>query len=465
MTRKIGWVILIVAACVFCVLFFLRRHEKEKYNVVLIVVDAVRADHLGCYGYQRDTSPRIDHLAREGVLFTQAIAQGPATRYSIASLFTSTYPSVHKVCKFSDVLPDEFTTLAEVLKNQGYATAAFVPRSYLKRMYNMDQGFDLYDDDASKKKAEADVDSEIALWLKNVSGRPFFAYLHYMGGHAPYEPPAPYDTMFWEDPVSADMKEFVKKFCFLLYRNPFETSLRPDPEIVRYMISQYDGEIRRTDERIKRLLQYLDDLGLSERTLVVVMADHGEGFSDHGRFFHGLDLYDELIRVPLIMRLPKVIPEGKKVSSCVRLIDIFPTISGLLGIPDPPQTQGVSLWPVIQGQSNADRDCFSETVWPAGGRASLRAIRTKDYKLIEMVYPDHDNPAYELYDLNNDPKELVNLIGSRPDAENMLRKKLTSFDERNNKLNGAIGRDRFKKETADIRKKAMDYLHSLDYAQ
>lgn len=459
MLRKPGYIILLIAlASISCA-------PKEKYNVVLIVMDAVRADHLGCYGYQRDTSPAIDQLARQGVLFTQAFAQGPATRYSIASLFTSTYPSVHKICEFAAVLPDEFTTLAEVLKSRGYATAAFVPLTYLKRTFNMDQGFELYDDDSFLEEGELALDEQIFSWLKNASDRPFFAYLHYMGGHAPYSPPAPYDTMFWEGPVPEPMKEFVKEFFLARHKNPFAAGLRPDLEAARYMISQYDGEIRYTDERIKGFLQHLEDLKLSERTLVIVMADHGEGFSDHGKFFHETGLYDELIHVPLIMRLPKAIPPGRKIFSSVRIIDIMPTILDLLHIRNPPQAQGASLWPVIQGKSNADRDCYSEALQPGGARAYFKAVRTKAYKLIEMTYPERDSPGYELYDLKSDPKEQVNLIGLRPQIEDMLKKKLVFFDECNEKLNDTIGRDQFKEETAVVGEKGSEYLQSLGYAQ
>ncbi len=359
--------------------------KQGKANIILAVIDALRPDHLGCYGYSRETSLNIDRIAREGVIFTNAISQASWSWPSIASLFTSLYPSQHQVTDiFGYPLKKSLTTLAEILKGEGYITGAISNNAGISKLYQFDQGFDYFNEkcmDACLWKSAECMTSQILPWLEKNYHSPFLLYLHYMDPHAPYNPPSPFKGMLNKSGES---------------------------DIDR-LISYYDGEIRYVDYHLGKLLSKLKELGIDDNTLLIIMADHGEEFLEHGSLAHGPTLgdptlYEEVIRVPLIFRYPDLFPRGKIVKGVVRSIDIAPIILDVAGIPKFKDMEGVSLLPLLSGRvQDLKLTAFSETGELMG--RGKKSLRSSTWKLIS----DYSSSEIELYDLQNDPDEIHNL--------------------------------------------------------
>ena len=318
------------------------RAPEGTPNVILISIDSLRADHLGCYGYPRDTSPHIDRLAREGALFEYAIASTSWTLPSHMSMFTSLYDSLHGVEDSRKRLVIDHPLLAEVMKEAGYRTAGFYSGPLLHPGYGFVHGFEEYVNCTSypwageqeikefvaqrrktRSLAKADITNpriyeKVTGWMEEKMKEPFFLFIHYWDVHYDYIPPDPYDKMF--DPGyegELDVRELEGN------ESIHADMARGDLE---HLIALYDGEIRWTDEWIGRLMEMLRTKGLLDRTLIVLTADHGEEFFEHGAKGHGKSLYDETIRVPLIVRLPGVVEAGLRISQQVRTIDIYPTV-------------------------------------------------------------------------------------------------------------------------------------------
>jgi choline-sulfatase len=366
---------------------------EDKPNVLLITVDTLRADHLGVYGYKRGATPNIDHLARDGTRFEWAIAHAPLTLPSHASILTGTLPPFHGVRNNGFRFPDSGPpALAEVLKKAGYRTGAFVGAFPLDSRFGLGRGFEVYDDlygtrNASRdltfveRKAD-DVNAKALAWIGSRRNERFFAWVHYFDPHAPYEPPPPYAAA--------------------------------------YRGHEYDGEIAYTDAAIGRLLGRLGDWGLTDRTLIVLTADHGESLGEHEEATHGIFVYDATLRVPLIFTRAGSVPAGKIVSGSVGSIDIVPTILGVLGISPPPTVQGVSLLPMMRSSAEPrGGEAYIESLsgWLDRRWAPLQGIRSSEWKFI-------DAPQPELYDLTSDPGELKNVISIHPDEANKLRASL-----------------------------------------
>ncbi len=358
--------------------------QEALYNLLVISIDTCRADHLKCYGYNEDTSPHLDQLAREGVLFENLTAAASWTVPSHMSMFTSLYPSAHGVQTFRDTLGEGVPTLAQCLAGSGYVTAAFVTGPMLNRCFGFNRGFQSYDDFTANPTfvqrggihnvVTSPVITDLATqWLKKHSQEPFFLFLHYWDCHDDYTPPAPFNEKF--DPGYKG-KEHGR---YLFYRQDDITAHISVMDLA-HLMALYDGGIAYTDEQIGKVLQVLQDLRLSEKTLVIVLSDHGEAFLEHGKILHGNSLYEEALHVPLIMRLPGVIPAGKRVSGNVSQVDLMPTALGLLRQACPPQVQGIDLSPVILGDKPVpERLIYSEL---AAFQYNLRAVRWGDRKLL-----------------------------------------------------------------------------------
>ena len=295
-------------------------------SVVLVTLDTERADHTSTYGYWLPTTPRLDAIAAQGTVFTNAYTATPSTAPSHASLFTSHYPSEHGVLRNGDVL--DAPTLTEILAHAGYATAAFVSAYPLARKFGYARGFAAYDDAFTPGKASivmsewegqhvdspafdrrADATTARALsWLSAAPrDRPLFLWVHYYDPHQPYDPPAPFRDAFQPAAGSG--------------RSPFERD-----------VVAYDGEIRFADEALGRLIQAVDEVVGADRTIVVVASDHGEGLMQHGWMGHGAHLYEELVRAILLVRVPGV-DGGRRCAAPVEMIDVAPTILALMGLP------------------------------------------------------------------------------------------------------------------------------------
>lgn len=280
-------VMLIMVGLLICRFYYLYPQRQERLNVLFITIDALRPDHLGCYGYGRDTSPMIDRLAREGVVFTQAISQASYTTASIPSIFTSLYPMVHKVVSERIILADEFLTLAEVLKANDFLTAAFMPSSILKAQFVFGQGFEFYDNtwpDLDPKQyprwkvfdTASYIGKKVITFMEKKKAEPFFLYLHYYDVHSPYAPPPPYESLFYNP---KDLNKFSQE---QYTRIPPGIRVKNDHQDLNFYLALYDGGIRYMDEQIKILLEKLDEMGLLEQTMIIITADHGEEFLDHG---------------------------------------------------------------------------------------------------------------------------------------------------------------------------------------
>jgi arylsulfatase A-like enzyme/tetratricopeptide (TPR) repeat protein len=365
----------------------------------MITLDTTRADRLGCYGYERALTPRLDALASSGVVFDRAVSVAPLTLPAHASLFTGLYPV--ETGLFTNArgrLPDSIPTLAEVLKRRGYDTAGFVASFVLNRKFGLDRGFTKYDDDFDsdepapdalhrQRSAAAVVDSALA-WLAEKRSKPFFCWVHFYDPHAPY------------------LKHSD------LFNNQFDDS-------------PYDAEIAYVDLQVGRLLDFIQAQGLDSHTLVVVVGDHGEGLGEHIERTHGSTLYNATQRVPLIFRLPATSPAGSRVAASVSQVDVFPTVLELLGIHEPRQTSGISFRQALFGKPQAAHDCYSTTDEPflLNACSPLRSLTDGSWKYIRTTKP-------ELYDLARDEHEFHNLAGDRPDVLRDMDRRLHEFEAR-----------------------------------
>ncbi|MBZ5565201.1 MAG: sulfatase-like hydrolase/transferase [Acidobacteriia bacterium] len=363
-------------------------------SVILITVDTLRADHLRCYGYQSIDTPATDALARDGVMFTRAIAQVPLTAPSHAAILTGTYPSWNGLRDWSDHgIHTDVPTLAEIFKRHGYTTAAFVSAFVLDSMWGLDRGFDLYDDwfktegyrtmrqGNLERRADETVDHALA-WLKSAPAQPIFLWLHLYDPHAPYRPPEPFQT--------------------------------------RYRDRPYDGEVAFTDQQIGRFFDYLKTQDLYAPSLIVLTSDHGEGLGEHQEQEHGFFIYNATVRVPLIIKFPSsYVPTQRSVSQVVNSVDIAPTLVRASGIPDLDARtfQGQSLLSLVEKDSpRPSRQGFSESLYPRNflGTHVLFGVQTDRYHYIQA-------PQEELYDLTRDPGEQRNVIRDNPSTAQALR--------------------------------------------
>ena len=361
----------------------------SKYNLLVISIDTLRADHLKCYGYNRDTSPHLDRLAQQGVLFESLTSASSWTVPSHMSMFTSLYPSVHGVQTVHNNLGEGVPTLARCLAERGYLTAAFVTEPALDHRFGFNHGFQLYDDVTDEMRGAWIFDPKKGAtiwagrnppitdlgtkWLQKHSQEKFFLFLHYFDCHSDYLPPSPFDKKF--DPDYKGPEDGCNIPLRAQLDNP-KISVRD----LAHMVALYDGGIAYTDEHVGKILQLLQDLRLSEKTLVIVLSDHGEAFLEHGLIYHGNSLYEEALEAPLIMRLPGVIPAGKRVAGNVSHVDLMPTALGLLHLASPPQIQGIDLSPMIlSDQPVPERLIFSEL---AEFGFNLTAVRWGHRKLL-----------------------------------------------------------------------------------
>lgn len=346
-----------------------------KPNLVLITMEATRADHLGCYDDPQAKTPALDGLAREGAIFSRAIAVAPLTLPSHASMFTGLYPPRHGVRDDSGSrLQESETTLAEHLLSQGYATAAAIGAQLLTTDSGLSQGFETYAEPKRTPRNAASVVDDAIEAIHRMEGGPFFLWVQLDDPHAPYAPPPGVSELF------------AKRL--------------------------YDGEIAWMDSQLARLVDRLRAQGLIDKTVVVATADHGESLGEHGEETHGVFLYDCTLRVPLIVRYPPRIAAGTKFADVVSGVDLAPTLLALMGLPEMPMVQGESCAARILGGDAGERDVvYAESLFGerAYGWAPLHALRSSKEKFV-------DAPEAELYNLARDPSETINLAAENARA-------------------------------------------------
>jgi arylsulfatase A-like enzyme/Tfp pilus assembly protein PilF len=389
---------LVIVAAAASAILLLKPGSKVKpdsgLNVLLVTLDTTRADRIGCYGYAKAKTPTLDSLAANGVRFANTYCQVPLTAPSHSSLFTSTYPLSHGVHDngFYSLAP-EFDTLAEILKSNGFQTAAFVSSFSVDSRFGLGQGFEVYDDNFENEEllkgfaSERTADKTSALfwkWLDQNSGSRFFCWIHYFDPHLPYNPPPPFKTEFAGRP--------------------------------------YDGEIAFADYYLGKTIEKLRERNLLDRTLIICVGDHGEALGEKNEVDHGLFIYDVSLRVPLIFYAENHLPKGLVVPTRVRVIDVMPTILDLVKAPPGRSFQGTSLLPQLKGKKRPDLPTYIETYMPREyyGWSELLGIVDGETKYIRAPKP-------ELYDLAKDPEETRNLYLKEAAAAAGLEDKLKAM--------------------------------------
>ncbi|MCG3126625.1 MAG: Arylsulfatase [Phycisphaerae bacterium] len=397
----------------------------DSFNVLVVTLDTTRADHLGCYGYDQPTSATIDALAADGVRFEWAYSTAGCTPVAHASMFSGLDPYKHHLrvigAPSGNKLPEEIPTLATVLAEAGWKTGAFLSSFTVSEYFGLHRGYEKFDngllasaDDVFKvdpqtgnylwevrrfqRRSDETTDSFLR-WLPTVEKSPFFAWIHYWDPH---------------DPMMVPPKEVMARFA---------PPANSDEKAVNR--ARYDAEIFYMDAQLGRVIEALKQKGLYERTIIVVIADHGEGLGDHGWMYHRL-LYQEQMRVPFIVRAPGG-PRGVGVPQIVRCIDLYPTVLDLLGLAWPEPIQGVSLRPLWERKPDGPRTAYADQLNAFDMNSNVTEQRPQDgliYALVDgdwkLIYHDRAPEAHELFNLREDPRELQNVFAARADVANRL---------------------------------------------
>lgn len=380
-----------------------------RLNVLLYVADTLRADHLGCYGYERPTSPHIDAFARSAVLFERAVAQSSWTRPAVAALLTGRHPQEHGARRLMDALRPDVPTMAEMLRAAGYATAAFVTNLNVAAKFGFARGFDNFHYLPERKDrpgvyaSAAELNAAAFGWLAEHRAGPFFLYLHASDPHAPYRPQGPGARRFVPPGIHPTIDEATP-----LRRLLAEPRLAT-PDNVALLAGLYDADVAALDEGFGAVLAEVRKLGIAGSTLVVFVADHGEEFHEHGGFEHGRTLYEEVVRVPLIVRIPGRTRAGRRVSRLVRQIDVLPTVLGALGLEVPEDLPGR---PLLSEDGAADASAPAAALMET--RLHPRALAGIVLGRWKAVWREDRPGAVKLFDLARDPGERRDLSAERP---------------------------------------------------
>jgi len=441
--RKLLIPLALIAVATWLIVVWARKsetpsREERRPNVLLVTLDTTRADHTSAYGYARPTTPRLADLATDGLRFEAAYAPVATTLPSHASMFTGLFPRTHGTLKNGAAVDPNLPLLSETLARAGYHTAAFVSSFAVSSRFGLQRGFSLYDDDFRDGLCKGDVthwegyavDGEFCRrgdltraraekWLDEQGylsptspSQPFFVWIHFFDPHNPYDPPPDHAQSF--EPTSASSSELERD------------------------IARYDAEIRFADHEMGKLLDRLAEASQLDRTLVIVAGDHGEGLMDHGWMLHGLQIYEEAVRIPLVVRWPGKIPAGTTIVEPVQLVDLTPTVLELTGIAartGHPEPDGISLASAMIGSATLDvgrpvllqrRLYASSAERGVAVKGAKYALRVGDWKYIEA----RDEGTFELYDLTCDPKERNNVADELPERraalEAQLRAQLSS---------------------------------------
>ena len=408
--RGMGYARIAVVAGIVCLLFVSKGFPPHltparldsrapgagrDLNLLVVTLDTTRADAIGTYG-GRAVTPTLDQLASTGVAFEQTSTVAPLTLPAHSSLFTALFPPGHQVRANGQVaLASKFVTLAEHLNASGFQTGAFVSSFVLDDMWGLNQGFDVYRDpdfqpgridrETLRSPAGRIVDAALG-WLHEVDSRPFFAWLHFYDAHAPARPPSEFASPNGQD--------------------------------------AYLGAIGFIDFQLSRVINFLDERGRLDNTVVVVVGDHGESLGEHGEATHGLFVYESVMHVPLIIRAPFANMRGRRVGDTVRIVDVMPTVLDLLGHHSAPGTDGQTLVPLMSGAvRELGLEAYSESRYGFDrfGWSPLAALRHGRFKLILAPRP-------ELYDLASDPREMSNLYGERAGLATKLARRLQEIE-------------------------------------
>jgi arylsulfatase A-like enzyme len=440
----------------------------ERPGIVLLLIDTLRADHLGAYGFDAEISPRLDELAAESIVFENCYAQAPWTPPSMGSLFTSLAPEVHGLHRFTDhqfldpdsarlrasVLPGDAVTLAEGLRDAGYRTAGFVANPWLHRNWGLAQGFELYRDGRLGKPIPAlALTTDARAWVEeHPPGEPFFLYLHFMEVHGPYLAPRADFAALWKELESETPRvlrdDQTPKDHLDVHPSWADESLH---NRLDYWKARYAAGVRLFDRRIGSFLDFLEESGVLDRSYLIVTSDHGEELFEHGGWGHGKTLRDHQLLVPLIVRPPGGVEGGRRIRDPVRLVDLMPTLLSLADATPPAGMQGVDLSPLLHGAEVASPPVFFST--GVLGHPDMFAVRKGRYKLIV------EGGATELFDVVADPGETTDLSGRDPTIEDELRELLAEH------LEPSSAATRLPARSADIPDELRERLRALGYLE
>jgi len=463
--RDIKLILVIIAALLVLIgvsySFSLYLKKRTQPNIVLITIDALRPDHLGCYGYERNTSPNIDKLAAEGTLFLNTVSAGPGSLPAIISLITSKYGPEHKVESWGDILNKDIVTLPQLLKSQSFTTA-FVSAHYsipetIENRKDKDWDFFInYSSEVNKNNFYIinnanRVTKNVISQLKKNRFRQFFLWMHFMDVHAPYRPPEPYNKIYVDDVYykGATKVKLLSDENWNSFGGIPKYMQLGKNNILDYYISQYDGEIKFVDENIGKIVTYLEELDLCDNTIIIITADHGEVFGEHNYFGHDRILCNTTLKVPLIIIIPWIQNQREKVAGLVETIDIAPTILDLLNLKIPKDFQGESLSSLILNKrKNRKKDYAFSSTAHADKKFS---IITDEWKLIF----DKEKNKYEFYNLKDASVEL----------SDMIRKEKNKFIFLKSKLEWHIGENIKSAHEEGIDRKNKKILKSLGYVE
>ena len=432
--------------------------SPRRPPIFIYLIDALRADHLGVYGYERPTSPAIDRFAEDAVVFANAQAQSSWTRTAVASTFTGLLPQVHGVNDRNDALAQPIHTMAEILGDAGYRCRGLVTNGNVSAAFGLGQGFHQYRHLGESKRQVSihqlshRVNQSVFEWIESgelLDHEPLFLYLHATDPHAPYTPPEEFRKRFASgvDPA-VGRNDHVR--AITLGEKPAPAGTRED------WIDLYDGENAYNDHHFGVLMERLRELDLYDRSLIVVLSDHGEEFLDHGGWQHGRTLYGEQLRIPLIVKLPGNQAAGTRVDALANQIDLLPTILDYLGVEPPSPLDGRSLLPRIGGEDGG-APSFS---YLALGARRIHGVVADGWKLILDESPNHPLPIEKLYRVEEDPGETAELQGAHALEEGYLRQTLRGLEV------GLRGRSQsFTPDQAEMSDELRERLKALGYIQ
>ena len=424
MTRLRLTVIVLLALAFGLSLFAVSRYKKAPRSVILLSIDTLRPDHLGCYGYARQTSPAIDEFARKSLVFRNALTPYPNTTPSVASILTGLHPRTHGVRHLYNPARKSLLTLQRILSRHGYQTAAFVSNWVLRAKWSgLNNGFSLYDDNVPVKELNRDVyernaaqtTKAVTHWLRTNSKRPFFLWVHYQDPHGPYTPPEDYLKLFSHAEPEWIPAKKIPDYQIL----PWVAEKNGNIDAQSYR-DAYDAEIRYLDDHMKLLFREIETMR-EEDPLVIVVSDHGESLGEHGYFFqHHSGIYDSLTKVPFIISNGRNTKPGN-IEQQVGLVDVTPTILDLLGIEIPKQLEGRSLRHLFcQHPAPLDQRGYFMEMSTSGQR--LRALRTEQWKYIMDLKTEKE----ELYEISADPGETNDVAPGNPVCSS-LRERLRAW--------------------------------------
>ncbi len=461
--RLLASLLLLTAACGGGEPAAPERPAGEGRLAVLLIVDTLRQDALGCYGREGAATPNIDALAAEGARFDQAVSASGWTLPSVASMLTGTWPSLHKALgKVSRLTPitDRLPVLAEVYRDAGWTTLGFANAAFLSPLLGLDRGFELFDHEHAYnwdiRRADATVDAALAA-LDARPGEDVFLLVHLFDAHLDYDPPDGFLEPFVGDRRTPEPPVSMKE-CLELRRE--DGAAPPAVEDLDYLRGVYQGEVAFVDLAVGRLVGGLRELGRWDRTTLVLTSDHGEEFWEHGGFEHGHTLYDELVRVPLLVRTPAPAAGGVEVDRLVRTIDIPPTLLELSGLEAPASFEGRSLAPLLAGES-------AGPVLPAFSQSTLygaekMAWRTDRWCLI-VDQAKQGAEAVELYDVVADPGQTRDLSRERPEVRDELSRALARFTRELEQRAATIPTPEVRDMGPSTIKKYLESLEKLGY--